>query len=130
MPERYGPEQILKTSLRSARAYGRFFEELPVQATRALRRMGEGEFKVAVRPDDYMGLVDRLTSGFYLLAYALIVGALIVGFSFLVGQQELTEPERIGFRIVLYAAIGSVIWLLLRSLRNELHKHRAERRSR
>ena len=130
MPERYGPEHILKASLRSARAYGRFFNDLPVHATRALRRMAEGEFRVAVRPDDYAGLVDRLTAGFYLLAYALIVGALIVGFAFLVGRQNLTQPERIGFRVVLYAAIGSVIWLLVRLLRSEWRKRQADRRPR
>ncbi len=130
MPERYGPEHILKASLRTARAYGRLFNDLPVYATRALRRMAEGEFRVAVRPDDYAGLVDRLTAGFYLLAYALIVGALIVGFAFLVGRQNLTQPERIGFRVVLYAAIGSVIWLLVRLLRSEWRKRQADRRPR
>jgi len=127
MPERYGPEHILKASLRSARAYGRFFDQLPVHATRALRRVSEGEFKVAVRPDNYEALVDRLTSGVYLLAYALIVGALIVGFSFLVGRQDLTQLERIGYRVVLFAAIASVIWFVIRWLRIEWHKRRADR---
>jgi hypothetical protein len=47
--------------------------------------------RVAVRPDNYEALVDRLTSGVYLLAYALIVGALIVGFAFLIGRQELAQ---------------------------------------
>jgi ubiquinone biosynthesis protein len=130
VPERYGPEHIVKASLRSARAYGRFFSELPVHATRALRRVSQDEFRVAVRPDDYEALVDRLTAGFYLLGYALIVGALIVGFGFIVGQQDLTQPERIGYRVVLFAAIASVIWLLVRSLGSEWRKHRADRRTR
>jgi ubiquinone biosynthesis protein len=130
MPEQYGPDRLIKGSLRSARAYLRFFDELPVNATRALRRVSAGEFKVAVRPDDYADLVDRLTAGVYLLAYAIIVGALIVGFAFIVGRQELTAPERIGYRMVLLAAIASVIWLLLKSLRNEWRKSQAHRRSR
>jgi hypothetical protein len=130
MPERYGPERILKASRRSARAYGRFFDQLPLHATRALRRMSEGEFKVAVRPDDYEALVDRLTAGVYLLAYALIVGALIVGFAFLVGRQELTQLERIGYRVVLFAAIASVIWFAIRSLRFEWRTRQADRRAR
>ena len=130
MPERYGPEHLLKASLRSARAYGRFFDQLPVQATRALRRVSEGEFKVAVRPDDYAALVDRLTAGVYLLAYALIVGALIVGFAFLVGRQDLSRLERIGYRGILFAAIASVIWFVIRSLRIEWRKRKADRRAR
>jgi len=40
--------------------------------------------------------VNRLTAGFSLLGYALIVGALIVGFTFLVGRQDLSQPERMG----------------------------------
>jgi len=130
MPERYSPGHILKASLRSARAYGRFFDQLPVHATRALRRVGDGEFRVAVRPDNYEGLVDRLTAGVYLLAYALIVGALIVGFAFLLGGQNLTPLEHIGYRIVLFAAIASVIWFVIRSLRFEWHKRKADKRAR
>lgn len=130
MPERYTPGHILKASLRSLRAYGRFFDQLPVNATRALRRVGDGEFRVVVRPDNYEGLVDRLTSGVYLLAYALIVGALIVGFAFLLGGQNLSPPEVIGYRIVMFAAIASVIWFVIRSLRFEWYKRRADRRGR
>ncbi|HTU00828.1 MAG TPA: AarF/ABC1/UbiB kinase family protein, partial [Candidatus Sulfotelmatobacter sp.] len=128
MPERYGPERILNASLRSARAYGRLFSALPVQAARALRRVAEGEFRLAVRPSDYEALVDRLTSGVYLLAYALIVGALIVGFAFLVSRQDLSRPERIGYRVVLFAAVASVIWLLGRSVRNEWRRRQSDRR--
>jgi ubiquinone biosynthesis protein len=128
MPERYRPERIFKASLRTARSYGRFLNVLPVQATRALRRVAEGEFKLSVRPDDYEALVDRLFSGVYLLAYALIVGALIVGFAFLVGRQDLSRPERIGYRIVLFAAVASVIWLLVRSVRGEWRRNHAKRR--
>jgi ubiquinone biosynthesis protein len=130
MPERYSPGHILKASLRSVRAYGRFFDQLPVHATRALRRVGDGEFRVAVRPDNYEGLVDRLTAGVYLLAYALIVGALIVGFAFLLGRQNLTQLEGIGYRIALFVAIASVIWFVIRSLRFEWHKRKADKRTR
>jgi ubiquinone biosynthesis protein len=128
MPEQFGPERIVKASLRAARAYGRFFDQLPVQATRALRRAGEGEFQVAVRPTDYAELVDRLTAGFYLLAYALIVGSLIVGFAFLVGRQGLAPAEQIGYRVVLFTAIASVVWLLVRVLRNGWRRRQAGKR--
>ena len=130
MPERYSLEHILKTASQRARAYGRFFNQLPVHATRALRRVGDGEFRVAVRPDNYEGLVDRLTAGVYLLAYALIIGALIVGFAFLLGRQNLSQLELIGYRITLFVAITSVIWFVIRSLRIEWHKRKADKRAR
>ncbi|MGA2763173.1 MAG: hypothetical protein ABSG17_07385 [Spirochaetia bacterium] len=62
--------------------------------------------------------MDRLTSGGYLLASALIVGALIVGFAFLAGRQDLGRPEWIDCRVVLFAAVASVMWLLGRSVRS------------
>jgi ubiquinone biosynthesis protein len=128
MPERYSRQHVVKALSRSARAYGRFFDQLPVHATRALRRVGDGEFRVAVRPDNYEDLVDRLTAGIYLLAYALIIGALIVSFAFLLGLQNLTHLERIGYRIALFAAIASAIWFVIRSLRFEWHKRKADKR--
>ena len=103
---------------------------LPVHATRALRQVAEGELRLSVRPTDYEALADRLTSGVYLLAYALIVGALIVGFAFLVGRQDLSRPEQIGYRVVLFAAVASVIWLLGRSVRSEWRRRQADRRRR
>jgi len=126
MPD--GPEHILTSSLRTARAYGRFFSGLPMQAARALRRVAEGELSLSVRPADYDALVDRLNSGAYLVAYALIVGAMIVGFAFLVGRQDLSRLEWIGYRLALFAAVASVIWLLLRSVRSEWSRNHAGRR--
>ncbi len=130
MAQCYRPEHMLKTSLRTARAYERFFNTLPVQATRALRRVAEGELRLSVRPNDYEALVDRLISGASLLAYALLVGALIVGFAFLVGRQDLSRPEWIGYRMVLFAAVASVIWLLVRSARSEWRRNHADKGTR
>jgi len=129
MPQLFGPQQILKTSLRAARSYGRFFDQLPVQSTRALRRMAEGEFKVAVRPTEFEALVERLAAGFYMLAYALIVGALIIRFSILVGT-ELVTPERIIVRIVLFLAVASLFWFIVRFVRNWWRKRKAEKLAR
>jgi ubiquinone biosynthesis protein len=129
VPQQYGPERMLKASMRSLRAYGRFFDELPVQATRVMRRAGEGEFRVSVRPTDYQGAFDRLQQGFLILAYALIVGALIVGSSFLVAQPGLSETERIGCRIVLVAAIASIVWLVVKMGRAEWRKRRQDKRA-
>jgi ubiquinone biosynthesis protein len=130
MPERYGPQHALKQAVRSGRAYSRFLEQFPLHATRALRRIGEGELKVAVRVAEYEPLVDRLTAGVYLLAYALIVGALIIGFAFLVGRPGLTQPEQIGYRVILFVAVVSVIWLFGRLVLNEWRKRQANKQAR
>jgi len=49
LPEQFGPERIIRASLRSVRAYGRLIDVLPVPITRVLRRAGEGEFRVSAR---------------------------------------------------------------------------------
>jgi hypothetical protein len=129
LPERYGPHHAWETITRSSRAYARLLNDFPVQAERALRRIGEGEFKVAVRPTDYHDVVDRLTTVIYLLAYAVIVGALIIGFAFLSGQQGLSVPETVVYRSVLFLAVVSVIALFVAVIRSERRKRRTGKRS-
>jgi|GEM_PF-4564764 hypothetical protein len=48
--QQFGPHRIFKATPRSAWATARFFDDLPVQAPRVLRRAGEGEFRLSVRP--------------------------------------------------------------------------------
>lgn len=129
VPQQFGPERIFKATLRSARAYARFFDDLPVQATRVLRRAGEGEFRLSVRPMEYEAMMDRLQAGFSLVAYALIVSALIIGAAFLVSRPGLSHLEGIGARVVLLAALASIAWLLVSLLRTEVSKWREARRS-
>jgi len=52
VPQPFGPDRVLKATLRSARACARFFDDLPIQASRVLRRAGEGEFRLTVRPTE------------------------------------------------------------------------------
>jgi ubiquinone biosynthesis protein len=129
LPEQFGPERIIRASLRSVRAYGRLIDELPVQITRVMRRAGEGEFRVSVRPTGFEQMMERLQAGFTLLAYALIVSALIIGSSILVSRPDLTAPEAVGYRLVLFGAVASVIVLLTRMARAEWRKRRADKRS-
>lgn len=129
LPERYGPRHAWDSITRSSRAYARLLNEFPVQAERALRRIGEGEFKVAVRPTDYQDVVDRLTAVIYLLAYAVIVGALIIGFAFLSGQQGLSAPEAVVYHSVLFLAVVSVIGLFVAIVRSERRRRRTGKRS-
>ena len=130
IPERYGPGQAWRSIARVSGAYGRLFDQFPLHATRALRRAAEGEFKIAMRPSEYEHLLDRLSGMVSLLAYAMIVGALIIGFAFLVARQGLSQPELIGYRVVLFLAVGSVAGLLGRLIRNEWRRRRADKRTR
>jgi ubiquinone biosynthesis protein len=127
IPQQFGPEKMFKHAMSSGRAYARFFDHLPLQMTRVLRRAGEGEFRVSIRPTDFKTIMDRLEAAFTRLAYALIIAALIIGFSFLVSRPDLSHAERIGYRIVLFVTLASVAWFLISLVRIELRKRREEK---
>jgi ubiquinone biosynthesis protein len=130
IPEHYGPRRAWRRITKASRAYGRLLDQFPVEATRALRRMGEGEFKLVVRPSEYEHLLDRLSAMVSLLAYSLILGALIIGFAFLAGRQGLARPETIGYKVVLFLAVASVVGLLAKAIRNQGRRRRMVKRSR
>jgi ubiquinone biosynthesis protein len=127
IPQQFGPEKMLKHAMSSGRAYARFFDHLPLHLTRVLRRAGEGEFRVSIRPTEFKPIMDRLEAAFTRLAYALIIAALIIGFSFLVSRPGLSSAERIGYRVVLFVTLASVAWFLFSLARIELRKRREEK---
>ena len=127
IPQQFGPEKMLKHAMSSGRAYARFFDHLPVHLTRVLRRAGEGEFRVSIRPTEFKPIMDRLEAAFTRLAYAMIIAALIIGFSFLVSRPGLSRAEEVGYRIVLFVTLASVAWFLISLARIELRKRREEK---
>ena len=127
IPQQFGPEKVLKHAMSSGRAYARFFDHLPVHLTRVLRRAGEGEFRVSIRPTEFKPIMDRLEAAFTRLAYAMIIAALIIGFSFLVSRPGLSRAEGVGYRIVLFVTLASVAWFLISLARIELRKRREEK---
>ena len=127
IPQQFGPEKMLKHAMSSGRAYARFFDHLPLELTRVLRRAGEGEFRVSIRPTEFKPIMDRLEAAFTRLAYALIIAALIIGFSFLVSRPDLSHAERVGYRVVLFVTLASVAWFLFSLARIELRKRREEK---
>ena len=72
--------------------------------------------------------MERLQAGFSLLAYALIVSALIMGAAMLVGRVGLSSIELAGARVVLLAALVSVVVLLGGLVRSEYRKWREAKR--
>jgi ubiquinone biosynthesis protein len=58
--------------------YWQVIDELPLAASRIMRRAAEGEFNIAVRPTEYDRLVDRLEELTNRLVFALIALGLII----------------------------------------------------
>jgi ubiquinone biosynthesis protein len=87
LPQEFGPEHVKEYMSRWLLRSASLVEELPVSAARALRRAGEGEFQVAVRPDDFDRFMDRAGAIVNRLCAALILSAFIVGASSLSGNE-------------------------------------------
>ena len=122
IPQQSGPERIVKHAMSSGRAYVRFFDRLPLQLTRVMRRTGEGESRVSIRPTEFKPIMDRLEA-----AFTRLVCALIIGSAFLVSQPSFSTAEDIGYRALLFVTLASVAWFLISLARVELRKRREEK---
>ena len=125
LPEEFGPAALRERLSRWALRYGRFLDDLPVSLTRVLRRAGEGELRMSVRPEKYDRLVDRIESIANRLCVALLLAALIVGMSFLSGV-DVHPAIQISSRIVLWVSIVFGIWWLSTPLRQSWRRRKEE----
>jgi ubiquinone biosynthesis protein len=116
LPEEFGPEHMKKYVGRWLRRSSKFLDDLPVAMTRVMRRAGEGEFRVAVRPDRFQGFMDRAEVIVNRLCLALMLTGLIVGMSFL-SALDVHPVVKIVSRIVLALAILFGIWWAATPLR-------------
>lgn len=100
-------------ALRGLRRYRRLFEELPIAVTRALRRAGEGEFKVGVRPEGYQDAMRRLHEMVDTLALSILTAAFVLAFAYLMAQDALADWARVVAGIVLALSALLAAWLLV-----------------
>jgi ubiquinone biosynthesis protein len=87
LPKELDPEHMKQYMTRWLLRSVSLAEELPVSLARALRRAGEGEFQVAVRPDKFEPFMDRAEVIANRVCGALLLSALIVGASTLSGSN-------------------------------------------
>jgi ubiquinone biosynthesis protein len=117
LPQEFGPDNMKTHLTRWATRYSRFLEDLPVSLNRVLRRAGEGEIRMAVRPEKYDRLVDRLEAIVNRLCIAMLLAALIVGMAYLSGVDDVHPGVTHSSRIVLFICIVFGVWWLSTPLR-------------
>ena len=113
LPSRLDPDHLKKVALRTLSRYAHLFDELPVDISRALRRAGEGEFRMAVRPTDYDRLVDRVADLVVRLSFTILLAAFVVGFSIIVALQPGNRPINVMAEIVLVLATAVTVWWMV-----------------
>lgn len=110
MKARMQPDELIERFVRSWRRSGRFLEQLPSSVDRLMRRLSRGEVRVGFALRDYHGFVDELHELVNRLAFALVVSALVVGASTLIGVTGVPGWLRVTGQVGLVLALLVTVW--------------------
>jgi ubiquinone biosynthesis protein len=108
--ERLTPSAMLDRLGTDLRRAGRTLERLPVMVDRILRRAARGELRIEFALRDYERLLQQTTELVNRLAFAVVVGALIVGATQLLRAPSLPQWLRVVGETGLVAALVVSVW--------------------
>lgn len=108
--ERSSPEALAARGVKAFTHALRVLEQLPDSTDRMLRRLSQGEVKVSIRVSDYENLIIRLQELANRLAFAIVIAALVIGFSSLLQVPDAPVWIRVVGQAGLIAAFGVSIW--------------------
>ena len=119
------PEALMSGFMATVRRSSRALQNLPDTITRALRRVGDGDLRMTVRPSGFDPIMTRIESAVDRLAFALVVAAFVVGFATLLTRANLPLWMEIGADLSLFVAawvgIGFFISIIFRRFRQRRH---------
>ncbi len=100
----------LTTALRGAM---KAFKNLPDNLNRAVKRVGDGDLRVTVRPGGFDPLMSRVELAVDRMAFALVVSSFVVGFSWLLSKTEIPWWVELiaDFALVCAAGVGVYFFL-------------------
>ena len=103
----------------------RALEGFPDNINRAVKRVGDGDLRMTVRPGGYDPLMARIEQAVDRLAFAVVVSAFVVGFSWLLARTAIPWWLEWIADFALVCAAGVGIWfflsMLLRRFRQRRH---------
>jgi ubiquinone biosynthesis protein len=122
MPDRLGPEALVQMARRALIRHRRLFEEMPILVDHALRRAGDGEFRIAMRvaDDEFSRRLERIGSR---LSFALVLSALILGAALVATRADVPEELVVALEVVSLVAIAAVAWFFVAAIRGGSHRH-------
>ena len=111
--EQFQPTTITKTLIATFRGAMKAMQGLPDNVNRAVKRIGDGDLRVNVRLaafDPYMARIEQAVDR---LAFALVVSAFVLGFSWLLSRTEIPWWVELIADFALVCAAGVGIWFFL-----------------
>jgi ubiquinone biosynthesis protein len=109
--QQFQPDQLGRQAARTMRRWIRTVSDLPSSVDRTLRRIAEGELRVAIRPQGYERLLDRAEEMVDRLAFAVLIAAFVIGFSTLLSVEGLPAWLQILLALGMVGAIGVSAWM-------------------
>lgn len=123
--EQLKPKALTKGLASTIRRTTRALQNLPDNITRALRRVGDGDLRMTVRPAGFDPLMSRIESAVDRLAFALVVSAFVVGFATLLTRANLPLWMELIADFAVVCAAGVGVWffvsIIFRQFRQRRH---------
>jgi ubiquinone biosynthesis protein len=123
--EQMRPDVVARGFASTMRHSLRALKGLPESLSRVLRRLGEGDLRMTVRPAGLDPVMSRLEQSVDRLAFALVVSAFVVGFATLLARSEIAWWMKLIAEFALVCAAGVGIWfflsILYRAVRQRKH---------
>jgi ubiquinone biosynthesis protein len=123
--EQTNPTSLTKGFVSTLRKTMRAAQSLPDNINRSLKRVADGDLRMTVRPGGFDPLMARVEQALDRLAFALVVSAFVLGFSWLLAPRGIPFWLEViaGFALVCAAGVG--VWffmsIVFRSWRQRKH---------
>jgi ubiquinone biosynthesis protein len=111
--EQMKPAAIAQGFASTLRRSMKALQNLPDSITKALRRVGDGDLRMTVRPAGFDPLMSRVEQAVDRLAFALVVSAFVMGFAILLTRASLPWWMELLADFALVCAAGVGIWFFL-----------------
>lgn len=124
--EQLKPQVMAKGMTATIRKAMKAFHGFPDNVNRALKRVADGELRMTVQPGGYDAFLSRIEMAVDRLAFAMVVSAFVLGFSWLLAPTDLPWWLELiaGFALVCAAGVG--IWFFLSILLRRFRQRRDE----
>ncbi|MFU8890540.1 MAG: ABC1 kinase family protein [Anaerosomatales bacterium] len=111
--EQTNPATMAKGFTATVRRTMKALQGLPDNVNRALKRVADGDLRMTVRPGGFDPLMARIEQAIDRLAFALVVSAFVLGFSWLLAPTELAWWLEAIAAFALVCAAGVGVWFFL-----------------
>ena len=111
--EQTHPATMAKGLTGTLRRTMKALQGLPDHVNRALKRVADGDLRMTVRPGGFDPLMSRVEQAIDRLAFALVVSAFVLGFSWLLAPTDLPWWLEAIAAFALVCAAGVGVWFFL-----------------